>query len=99
MLGDGLDKDGGTVGWPAKGPGATGEDLSRSNDGSRVATAANALGGSAMSRAPGAAAFGVAGKIGEQRGDGVKSAMMMVPAEVVPAAGAPTPAVEPPPGA
>ena len=34
--------------------------------------------------------FGVAGKIGEQRGDGVKSAMMMVPAEVVPAAGAPT---------
>ena len=62
-------------------------------------SAANALGGSAMSRAPGAAAFGVAGKIGEQRGDGVKSAMMMVPAEVVPAAGAPTPAVEPPPGA
>ena len=96
VLGDGLDKDGGTVGWPAKGPGATGEDLSRSNDGSRVATAANALGGSAMSRAPGAAAFGVAGKIGEQRGDGVKSAMMMVPAEVVPAAGAPTPTVEPP---
>ena len=33
VLGDGLDKDGGTVGWPAKGPGATGEDLSRSMTG------------------------------------------------------------------
>lgn len=99
VLGDGLDKDGGTVGWPAKGPGATGEDLSRSMDGSHVATAANALGGSAWRNAPASTAFGVAGKIGEQRGDGVKSAMMMVPAEVVPAAGAPTPAVEPPPGA
>ena len=63
------------------------------------ATAANALGGSAWRNAPASTAFGVAGKIGEQRGDGVKSAMMMVPAEVVPAAGAPTPAVEPPPGA
>lgn len=99
VLGDGVDKDGGTVGWPARGPGSTGVDLSRSSDGSHVATAANALEGSAWRNAPGAAAFGVAGKIGEQRGDGVRSAMMMVPAEVVPAAGAPTPAVEPPPGA
>ena len=99
VLGDGIDKDGGTVGWPAKGPGSTGEDLSRSSDGSHVATAANALEGSAWRNAPGAGAFGVAGKIGEQRGDGVRSAMMMVPAEVIPAAGAPTPAVEPPPGA
>jgi len=43
--------------------------------------------------------FGVTGKVGEQRGDGVRAAMVMVPAEVAPAAGAATPAVEPPPGA
>jgi hypothetical protein len=97
ILGDGMDKDGGTVGWPKHGPGSVGVDVSRSKDGSHTPSAANAVAGSSWRHAPDV--FGVTGKVGEQRGDGVRAAMVMVPAEVAPAAGAATPAVEPPPGA
>ena len=99
ILGDGMDQDGGTVGWPKHGPGSVGVDVSRSKDGSHTPSAANAVAGSSWRNAPDAAVFGVTGKVGEQRGDGVRAAMVMVPAEVAPAAGAATPAVEPPPGA
>ena len=97
ILGDGMDKDGGTVGWPKHGPGSVGVDVSRSKDGSHTPSAANAVAGSSWRHAPDV--FGVTRKVGEQRGDGVRAAMVMVPAEVAPAAGAATPAVEPPPGA
>ena len=97
ILGDGMDKDGGTVGWPKHGPGSVGVDVSRSKYGSHTPSAANAVAGSSWRHAPDV--FGVTRKVGEQRGDGVRAAMVMVPAEVAPAAGAATPAVEPPPGA
>ena len=83
-----MDKDGGTVGWPKHGPGSVGVDVSRSKDGAHTPSAANAVAGSSWRNAPDAAVFGVTGKVGEQRGDGVRAAMVMVPAEVAPVAGA-----------